>query len=49
MKWRSEWHRPGRDGAHEHLVRADGADLHVVDDELAGDLFENRSFHDRGT
>ena len=39
----------GGDGAHENLVRGRCSDLHVVDDEHAGDLFENRSFHDRGT
>ena len=30
---------------HQHLVRADRADLHVVDDELTGDVFENSSLH----
>jgi len=29
----------------QHLVRADGADLHVVDDQLTRDGLENRSLH----
>jgi hypothetical protein len=28
-------------------VRTDRADLHVVDDELTGNLFEHRSLHGR--
>ena len=35
----------GRDRLHQHLAGADRADLHVVDDELARDLFEHRCFH----
>ena len=30
---------------HEDLVRADGADLHVVDDQLTRDVLEHGSFH----
>ena len=32
-------------GLHQHLVRTHRADLDVVDDQLAGDGFENGSFH----
>ena len=35
----------GGDRLHQHFVRADGADLHVVDDQLAGNVFEHSSFH----
>ena len=34
-----------RRGAHQHVVRTDGADLHVVDDQLARDVLEYRSLH----
>ena len=30
---------------HQHLVRTDGADLHVVDDEVTGNGFENGRLH----
>ena len=37
--------QPRGGGLHQHLVRTDRADLHVVDDQLARDGLENRSFH----
>ena len=37
--------QPGGRGPHQHLVRTDGADLHVVDDQLARNVLEHRSLH----
>ena len=45
MKWRSEWHSPAATVRTSTSCGPTRADLHVVDDELAGDLFEHRSFH----
>ena len=39
--------QPGGDRPHQHVVRTDRADLHVVDDQLTGNVFEHGSFHRR--
>jgi hypothetical protein len=37
----------GGDGANQHIARSDLTGLHVVDNELAGHRFEQRSLHGR--